>query len=262
MKNKYLFLRRFLQISILFLFSYKGFDFILKGDLSSSILFNSISLSDPFAYLQILLASLSLNIEFLISALLIFILYAVFLGRAFCAYVCPINLITDFASFIRSFIEFKKLTNFSKNTRYFILFGVLVLSFIFNEPMFEKCSHIGIVTRGIIFFQISAIYVVVLIFLLDLFMQKNLTCSHLCPLGAFYSLISRFAILKIKYDLSKCSKCLKCKDICPENQVLSMIGKNSESIKSGECIRCGRCIEVCNDDALNFNLINMIKGKK
>ena len=262
MKNKYLFLRRFFQLLILFLFTYKGADFVLKGNLNSSILFNTIHLSDPFAYLQILLASLSLNAELLISAFLIFILYAVFLGRAFCAYVCPVNLITDFASFIHSKGNFKKLTNFSKNTRYFILLSILVLSFILNEPIFEKISYIGIITRGIIFFQISAIYVAILIFLLDLFMQKNLVCSHLCPLGAFYSLISRFAILKIDYDVNKCSKCLKCKAVCPENQVLSMIGKNSESVKSGECIRCARCIEVCNDDALNFNLINMIKGKK
>ncbi|MBZ7984734.1 quinol dehydrogenase ferredoxin subunit NapH [Campylobacter sp. Cr9] len=264
MKNKYLLLRRITQIGILALFMLSSCDFILKGNLSSSILFNSISLSDPFAYLQIFLASFSLNFGLFISAFLVFIIYALFLGRAFCAWVCPINLITNLAGVIRqnSNLKSSKITNFKQNTRYFILFSILLLSFIAQEPVFEKYSHIGIVTRGIIFMQSSAIFVAIIIFLLDLFVQKNLVCSHLCPLGAFYSLISKFSFLKINYDLNKCTKCMKCKTICPENQVLAIITKNSGDISNSECIKCGRCIEVCDDDALNFNLINFMKGKK
>ncbi len=40
-----------------------------------------------------------------------------------------------------------------------------------------------------------------------------------------------------------------------------MIGKQSGRVNSGECIRCGRCVEVCNDDALNFSILNL-QGEK
>lgn len=264
LKNKYLILRRFIQLGLLVLFLLPSADFILKGNLSSSLLFNSISLSDPFAYLQIFLATFTLNVGLFISAFLVFIIYALFLGRAFCSFVCPVNLITNLADFIKQNTSFKssKLTNFKQNTRYFILFSILILCLIANEPIFEKYSHIGIITRGIIFMQTSAIFVAIIIFLLDLFVQRNLVCSHLCPLGAFYSLISKFAMLKVSYDLNKCTKCMKCKMICPEAQVLSLITKYSGNVSNSECIKCARCIEVCDDDALNFNLINFLKGKK
>ena len=95
---KYLILRRVVQILLLVFFAFSVFDFILKGDLSSSKLFSTIPLSDPFAVLQIYLASFSVDFMALLGACVVLVLYGVFLGRAFCAWVCPVNLITDFAA--------------------------------------------------------------------------------------------------------------------------------------------------------------------
>ncbi|MFG5142196.1 quinol dehydrogenase ferredoxin subunit NapH, partial [Campylobacter lari] len=50
---KYLILRRIVQFSILILFSIGACSFILKGNLSSSVLFSTIPLSDPFALMQL-----------------------------------------------------------------------------------------------------------------------------------------------------------------------------------------------------------------
>ncbi|KAA6229338.1 quinol dehydrogenase ferredoxin subunit NapH [Campylobacter sp. LR291e] len=253
---KYLILRRIVQISLLALFAFGATDFILKGNLSSSKLFSTIPLSDPFAVIQILLASFGINVTALIGAFIIFVFYGLFVGRAFCAWVCPINLITDFANFMRNKFNFKssKFAILSKNLRYYILALVLLMSFILSMPVFENLSYIGVVHRGIIFGEASWVFVAFIIFCIDTFISPRATCSHFCPLGAFYAIISRYAFLKIKYDAEKCTKCYHCINICPEKQVLNMVGKESKSVSSGECIRCGRCIEVCNDDALNFNL--------
>ncbi|TNB60757.1 quinol dehydrogenase ferredoxin subunit NapH [Campylobacter helveticus] len=261
---KYLILRRIVQISILVLFSFSVFDFILKGDLSSSKLFSVIPLSDPFAVLQIYLASFSVDMMALLGACVVLILYGVFLGRAFCAWVCPVNLITDFAAFIRVKFGFKanKSLILSKNLRYYLLGLVLILSFALSLPVFEGISYIGIVHRGIIFGGASWLFVAFVIFCVDTFLSFRATCSHLCPLGAFYALISRFALLKIKHKANHCTKCYHCVSVCPEKQVLWMVGKESVSVNSGECIRCGRCIDVCNDDALNFNIFDLRKNNE
>ncbi|HHB93844.1 MAG TPA: quinol dehydrogenase ferredoxin subunit NapH, partial [Campylobacterales bacterium] len=50
-----------------------------------------------------------------------------------------------------------------------------------------------------------------------------------------------------------------CKVVCPENQVLHMINKSSISVTDGECTNCGRCIDVCNDDALEFSIRKFLK---
>ena len=53
---------------------------------------------------------------------------------------------------------------------------------------------------------------------------------------------------------------MKCKVVCPEIQVLHMIDK-SRNLFLQECTLCARCIEVCEDDALNFELRNYMKEK-
>ncbi len=56
---------------------------------------------------------------------------------------------------------------------------------------------------------------------------------------------------------------MQCKDVCPEKEVLFMIGKKSLSVNMGECTLCGRCVEVCDDDALNFSIREFAKkGEK
>ncbi len=255
---KYLILRRIVQLAILAIFAFGAFDFILKGNLSSSNFFSNIPLSDPFAILQIFLASLSIDFTALLGALIVLVLYGLFLGRAFCSWVCPVNLITDFSAFVRSYFDFKtsKVLTLSKNLRYYVLALILVLSFVLSMPIFESFSYIGIIHRGIIFGGTSWLFVTFIIFCVDTFLSSRATCSHFCPLGAFYALISRFALLKIKYNATKCFKCV---GICPEKQVLHMIGKQSGVVNSGECTRCARCIEVCNDDALKFNIFDLRK---
>ncbi|KGI57031.1 quinol dehydrogenase ferredoxin subunit NapH [Campylobacter sp. MIT 97-5078] len=260
---RYLLLRRVVQLGILACLGFSSLDFIAKGDLSSSVWFDAIPLSDPFAFLQIVLASLSIDIAALSGALIIAFVYAVFLGRAFCAWVCPINLITDLAAFVRKKLGFKssKFVTLHKNLRYLVLILCLVFSFVLSLPVFESISYIGIVQRGIIFGSVSWLFVAFVIFCIDTFLSPRAICSHFCPLGAFYALISRFALLKIKHKAQNCTKCYKCIEICPEKQVLFMVGKESKSVSSGECIRCGRCIEVCDDDALVFNILDL-RSKK
>ena len=262
---KFLILRRITQISILVLFilgNVYGVK-ILSGNLSSSLLFGKIPLSDPFALLQILLASFSAGINAIIGAIIIFAFYAAIAPRVFCSWVCPVNLLTDIAFKLREKFGFKseKILNVSKNFRYFLLALTLVLSLALSFPAFESISFVGIVQRGIIYGSLSALGIAVAIIAFDMFVLKRGICSHICPLGAFYAVISKFALIRVKHDAKACTKCMKCKLICPEMQVLDMIGKESRSVSSSECISCGRCIDVCGDGALKFSIRNLRREK-
>ena len=100
---KYLLLRRIVQFAILF-FYFAGNAYgwkVLQGTLSSSSLFDTIPLSDPFAILQMLVAGASVATTALVGALIIVLFYGVIGGRAFCSWVCPINLVTDLANWLR-----------------------------------------------------------------------------------------------------------------------------------------------------------------
>ena len=266
LKHKYLILRRIVQIGILACFAF-GAKVFVNGNLSSALWFDTIPLSDPFAVLQLLCASVTVSLgvlsgTVLTGAFITLVFYALFAGRAFCAWVCPVNLIVDLAAWLRKKFSIKESRlHLPVNLRYYVLALSLIMSVILGTPAFESVSYIGIIQRGIIFGTAAWLSVAFVIFVVDTLISPRATCSHFCPLGAFYSLISGFALLKIRYDFDKCSKCYGCVGVCPEKQVLSMVGKKSELVESGECIRCGRCVEVCNDDAINFSILNL-RSKK
>ncbi|WP_104753584.1 quinol dehydrogenase ferredoxin subunit NapH [Helicobacter salomonis] len=254
---RYLVARRVVQAGILALFAWGGAHAILTGNLSASVLFNRVPLSDPFAVLQVYLASLQMSLGALLGALIILGVYGLILGRAFCAWVCPINPIVDSASWVRRKLGFvRAYVSIPKATRYVLLALSLILSFVLSLPAFESVSYIGIVQRGIIFGTGAWVGVGLLLFCIDTFIGDKLICSHLCPLGAFYALSGRYALLKVQHHAMRCTKCDLCLEVCPEAQVLWMVGLKSAAVNSGECTRCGRCIEVCEDDALNFSLLD------
>ncbi|MGL5577034.1 MAG: 4Fe-4S binding protein [Sarcina sp.] len=57
-------------------------------------------------------------------------------------------------------------------------------------------------------------------------------CRYLCPLGAVFSIISRFKILKINKKKDKCGKCRLCTNKC----VMGISLYEDDNVKSGECI--------------------------
>lgn len=236
---------------------------IIEGTFGSSVLFGKIPLADPYNIIQILATGFVVGTDVLIGGLIIVLFYAIIGGRAFCSWVCPVNMVTDLANFLRRKL---KLDNFEVNyrfikrgTRYWIAGIIVIVSLMTGIAAFEVFSPITIMQRGIIFGFGIGISVLFAIFLFDLFGVKNGWCGHLCPLGATYSLIGSFSLIRVKHNHENCTNCMKCKIVCPENQVLHMIYKESVSVTSGECTNCGRCIDVCDDNALRFDLRKFIK---
>lgn len=236
--------------------------FIAQGDLSYASWFGGlISLSDPLAVAQIFLAGGALAADVLIGLVIVLAFYGIFAGRAYCAFVCPMNLITDSAAFLRRKLGLnaqRKLL-ITRNARFTILGIGLILSALFGVAAFEIISPISMLHRGLVFGMGFGVFALLAVFLFDLFVLKNGFCGHICPLGATFSLIGKFALLRIKHNHTNCTKCMQCVQICPEPEVLKPIGKESGCLNDIACIRCGRCIEVCDDNALKFGILSFNK---
>jgi len=265
---RYTILRRFVQIGLLVLyFGANAWGWtILMGNLSSSIFLNIIPMSDPYAALQMFAAGAVLTVDLLIGVGVITLLYLLIGGRAFCSWVCPINMVTDSANYLRKKLELDRVQGVkqpaSRNIRYWVLALSLVISFIMGVTAFEFISPISMAHRGIVFGLGFGWAAMLIIFLFDLFVLKNGWCGHICPLGGFYSILGKFSLIRVHHIEENCTLCMKCKDVCPEKQVLHMIGKESLPILSGECTNCARCIEVCDDDALKFSIKSLAQNKK
>ena len=269
LKYRYLILRRIVQFTILLLyFGANAYGWkILVGNLSLSKIFNTIPLTDPYAFLQMLFAGAVISTNMIIGVIIVVLFYGIIGGRAYCSWVCPVNLITDLAAWIRRKTHHEKDNLVSamkiKKFRYAFLIVMLIFSAIVGAAAFEFISPIGIFTRGIAFGMGFGWTWLLVIFIFDAFVLKNGWCGHICPVGAMYSIIGAKNLIKVFHNKENCTNCGNCLTICPENQVLSpVINKRSDFITGIECTNCGRCIEVCEDNALKFSIRNFIKGEK
>ncbi len=265
---RYIIYRRLVQLGTLLLFfgtaHWGGTLFdqpVLQGNLSASKLLGLIPLADPFATLQIFLTGHFLHKDVLIGSIIISFFYLVLGARVWCSWVCPINMITDLAGWIRKKLKIRDYYRVHRNLRYALLVVSLIVTILMGVAAFEWISPISIFHRGLLFGIGTGWIAILVIFLFDLFIIKHGWCGHLCPLGAFYAVLGKIAApIRISFDTPTCTHCIECVRVCPEPQVLDFkkAGKHN-MITSSECSNCGRCITVCPEDTLKFTVIHPLK---
>ncbi len=266
---RYIVLRRLSQLGILLMFfgtAHWGWQIaqdvpLLTGNLSASKFAGILPMADPFAVLQIFLTGHVLQTEVLLGAGTVFAFYLILGGRVYCAWVCPVNMVTDLANWLRMRLDVRPIFHITRNVRYLMLAAALVLSVVSGVAAFEWVSPIGMMHREIIFGLGLGFIALLAIFLFDLLILKNGWCGHLCPLGAFWSVIGHHtAQLRVRFDASTCTHCGECARVCPEPQVLNL-KKIAEVgyVYSGECSNCGRCSPLCPEGSLAFDLRPLIR---
>ena len=264
---RYLILRRVTQLGILAMFfgtARYGWEVagrpLLSGNLSASEFLGIIPMADPFAVLQQLLTLHVLDKEVLIGAAIVLGFYALIAGRTFCAWVCPVNLVTDAAGWLSAKLRVPDFCSLSRNVRYWFLALALLLSALTGIAAFEWVSPISMLHREIVFGIGLGLTAIAGIFLLDLLVVKHGWCGHLCPLGAFYSLVGRIAQLRVRFDDNSCTRCAECVRVCPEPKVLDFkLAAENGLVVSGECTNCARCIPICPENSLSFDFRPLIK---
>lgn len=268
---RYIVLRRVSQLGILLMFfgtAHWGWQIakdvpLLTGNLSASKFAGILPMADPFAVLQIFLTGHVLQSEVLLGAGIVFAFYLILGGRVYCAWVCPVNMVTDLANGLRMRLDVRPIFHITRNVRYLMLAAALVLSALTGVAAFEWVSPIGMMHREIIFGLGLGFIALLAIFLFDLLILKNGWCGHLCPLGAFWSVVGRHtAQLRVRFDARTCTHCGECARVCPEPQVLNL-KKIAETgyVYSGECSNCGRCSPLCPEGSLAFDLRPLIRRR-
>ncbi len=262
MRNRWLILRRISQLSILALFlcgTWTGV-WLVKGNLSSSLTLDFLPLTDPYLLLQILATGHFVGLTAVIGALLVTTGYLLVGGRVFCAWVCPLNVVTDAAAWLRERLGIKNTVTVARNTRFWLLGMTFVISAMTGTLAWEAVNPVSMLHRGLIFGMGAGWGVILAIFLFDVFALKRGWCGHFCPVGAFYSLLGKVTPVRIAaYQREACNNCMQCFAVCPEPQIITPAlrgaAKNiSPIIDNNQCYNCGRCIDVCDEKVFKFKL--------
>ena len=258
--HRRLVLRRITQLSILAVIlvgPWFGW-WLVKGNLNYSLTLDTVPLADPLVMLQSLVSGHIPERNAIIGVAVVLLFYLLVGGRSYCAWVCPMNIITDTASALRRKLDIRGGGDMPRQTRYWILALILILAATTGGIVWELVNPVSLLPRGLIFGMGAGWLLIGGIFLFDLFVMKRGWCGHLCPVGAFYSLLGRWSLVRVSATKREnCNNCLDCFVACPEQQVIRMPLKGANKgvgpmIVSSNCTNCGRCIDVCAKDVFTF----------
>jgi len=254
-----------ISVHLLFFLSFAIDIQTLEGTLNGSR-FLGFHLIDPFTTLEMFMAEHHLHINIIIGVSTITVFYLLVGGRSYCAWVCPYGILSEIGEKWHNTLVAKKIIKerkFDHRIKYIFWAIFLILAFTSGYMVFETFSVVGILSRAIAYgWSLSLIWVVIVL-AFEVFFARRAWCSYICPIGATYGMIGKVSALRIEWN-DNCDHCMVCSDVCFENQVLEITKAKydkqreeesitHEYITGADCTLCGRCIDVCHADALNFD---------
>ncbi|MDF5663055.1 quinol dehydrogenase ferredoxin subunit NapH [Vibrio parahaemolyticus] len=258
--HRFLVLRRLCQLTIIALFMAGPTLGVLTGNLSSSMLLDTVPLSDPLIVLQALATGHIPEFNALLGVVIVVVFYAILAPRAFCAWVCPLNIVTDLAAWLRRKFKIKASYRWSPAIRYWLIPVLMLGSALSGAILWTWLDPVAALHRGLVFGMGAGWVLIALVFVLDLLLVEHGWCGHLCPLGATYGVIGRKSLLRVTaVRREDCTKCMDCFYVCPEPEVLRQPLKEADRrVMDQNCISCGRCLDVCPEQVFEFkNRLNV-----
>ena len=231
---------------------------ILEGTLSGSRLLG-FHLIDPLAAFQVILSSKIIVVNLIIGVVTIFLIYLMFGGRSFCAWICPYHWLAELVEKIHQSLKKKKIIKnhpFDRKIRYYFYGFFLALALITGFTVFETINPVAIISRFIVYGPSLMLLWVAALLIFEMSYSRRAWCRYFCPVSVSYQLIGLVSPLRIKWDKENCSNCKRCQSVCLVPHVLNNsinLGK-SEFVNASDCTRCGLCVDICDDEALSYGV--------
>ncbi len=209
-------------------------------------------ISDPLAVVDFAAASRVVRDAFLLSAL-IPLLASLLLGRVFCGWICPADLLFEFGSWVRRWARIEGDLPFARGLKYALLAVGAIAALVLGTQVFAEVYPprlvggelyllvtVGLPGAGAWFLLASLTF--------EIFVSRRFWCRYACPGGALYSLLGRWRVLRLEVDEAACTRCGKCGPACE-------FGLDPENGHFGrECNNCGLCVGACKPDALRWSV--------
>ncbi len=168
-------------------------------------------------------------------------------NKLFCGWACPLGAIQEILHRIPISRKLKiklpfKITNLVR-ILVFILF--VILTFGVGHSIYAYLNPFEFFHWG---FGVIASIAIALTLIAALFIFRPF-CYVLCPLGLFTWFLEHISLFRVKLNKELCTDCNVCIDKSPCPTVPFILkGKRIRP----DCHPCGRCIEVCPEQALKF----------
>jgi NapH/MauN family ferredoxin-type protein len=195
------------------------------------------------------------------------LLVAILFRRSFCGLICPMGAIQELFARLGQRIIGGRLempSAIDRPLRYFkyVVLAVTVLLTIKTAELvirpYDPWAAYHHLASGELFTEFSAGFIVLIVTVIGSFIYDRFFCKYVCPMGAFFGLISKLSVFKIRRNEATCMNCKACDKACPVNIKVS----EQKVMSSPECIDCSQCVNVCPErDTLSISAGNGLKLK-
>jgi polyferredoxin len=214
---------------------------------------------------------------------LVTIVLTIIFGRFFCSWVCPFGSLHHFVGFLGN--HNKKLSQKIRLNKYrkaqcikyliltFFLFmaafpslgATLQTGLLDPIPLVTRSFQLllSIADRGVNLVSSTPRFyegggLILLIFftavLLNLVIPR-FYCRFICPLGALFGILGRFAIWRIGKNQAECSNCKLCERSCEGGC------EPGSNIRITECVLCFNCRRDCRDELISYQTTPSLAGE-
>ncbi len=237
------------------------------------------------ARIQFLPALLALNVGVIAALVLLTLLF----GRIYCSVICPLGILQDAISWLRSRRRKMKFRFSYSPAKNWLRYSVLALflaamaagigSFV---ALLAPYSAFGRIAGNLLaplwawgnnaaaylaeragsyaFCEVEVwmrslptflVALATLLLLAVLAWRHGRTyCNTICPVGTMLGILSRFSLFGIRIDKSKCVSC----GLCARQCKASCIDASNHAVDASRCVDCMNCLFACRAGAISYGL--------
>jgi ferredoxin-type protein NapH len=186
----------------------------------------------------------------------------IFGGRFLCGWLCVFASLQERAENLLTVTGNKPKTKKHMHSGFiyffaFLFWGSIIFNIILNINHLTFSIHGGEVGPLTDFWgYIAGVFTLIPLLMFFIYVWgSRFFCRNVCPIGGLLQLYSKFSFLRVKIDADKCDNCSTCSKNCQMDvNIDKYIAAGNTSIKDGNCIVCGYCIDNCPKKALSFGL--------
>jgi polyferredoxin len=212
------------------------------------------------------------------------VILTIIVGRFFCGWVCPFGAIHQFVGYIgnrgKKIAEKIRLNTYRKAQRV----KYLILIFLLGMAAFPSLAStlqtglldpIPLITRSFNLVLLPIVdgtinivstssrfyaggWLIFAIFLTAVLLNlviPRFYCRFICPLGALFGIIDRFAIWRIGKNKSECIDCKLCEKSCEGGC------EPAGNIRISECVLCFNCLDDCKHELISYQTQPSLAGE-